>query len=127
MAPFLRMVTLKTYTGLESGLQMLPLFSPSWQHPQGHLAFTIRKSKWRNWDNGHGASTSDSGLSFPTLSEFCHVWAEGRQWGGAALRFLAGSEMLFSFPIESVLERVSLEDFPSGLRTRKVHKNYTQR
>ena len=40
--------------------------------------------------------------------------------------FLAGSEMLFGFPIESVLEMVSLEDFPSGHRTRKVHKNHTQ-
>ena len=68
MAPFLRMVILKTYTGLESGLQMLPLFSPSWQRPQRHLAFTIRKSKWRNWDSGHGASASDSGLIFPTHS-----------------------------------------------------------
>ena len=74
--------------------------------------------------NGHGASTSDSGLSLPTHSEFCHVWAEGRQWGGAALGFLAGSETLLGCPIELVL--VSLEDFPSGLRTRKVHKNHTE-
>lgn len=43
---------------------------------------------------------------------FCHVWAEGRQWGGAALGFLAVSEMLFSFPIESVWRGFPWKIFP---------------
>ena len=40
----------------------------------------------------------DSGLSFPTPSEFCHVWAEDRQWGGTAPGFWLEVRCYSAFP-----------------------------
>lgn len=56
------------------------------------------------------------------------MWAgRAEQWEAQPLQgFWLEVRCYSAFP-ESVLERVSLDDFPSGLRTRKVHKNYTQR